>query len=113
MMANSSLLNAHLESLEAAADLTLPPDWDGVIGFDWEGWEPVWDQYVVFLSSCTFGGSRFGSRCDGGACKLQSQPTITAIIPLGWLSVSTSRWDWQPLLLTDDVTDADIGNPYY
>jgi hypothetical protein len=40
------IMTAHLESLRTAADLTLPVDWDGVIGFDWEGWEPVYDQYL-------------------------------------------------------------------
>lgn len=43
---NGPLMKAHLDSLETAADLTLPPDWDGVIGFDWEGWEPVYDHFL-------------------------------------------------------------------
>eukprot|EP01050_Picozoa_sp_SAG11_P025650 SAG11_NODE_5863_length_1445_cov_2.994799_2_plen_161_part_00 len=39
-------MQAHLISLQTAANLTLPTDWDGVIGFDWEGWEPVWDHFL-------------------------------------------------------------------
>eukprot|EP01047_Picozoa_sp_COSAG01_P093733 COSAG01_NODE_24799_length_766_cov_0.929535_1_plen_206_part_10 len=40
------LMEAHLASLETAADLTLPADWDGVIGFDWEGFQPVYDHFL-------------------------------------------------------------------
>jgi hypothetical protein len=40
------LMEAHLASLETAADLTLPVDWDGVIGFDWEGFQPVYDHFL-------------------------------------------------------------------
>lgn len=43
---NGPLMQAHLDSLQTAADLTLPPDWDGVIGFDWEGWQPVYDHFL-------------------------------------------------------------------
>ena len=35
------LMQRHLAALKTAADLTLPPDWGGVIGLDWEGWQPV------------------------------------------------------------------------
>lgn len=30
---NDTLMQAHLDSLKTGADLTLPVDWDGVIGF--------------------------------------------------------------------------------
>ena len=40
------LMQAHLASLETAADLTLPKDWDGVIGFDWEGFQPTYDHFL-------------------------------------------------------------------
>lgn len=40
------LMQQHLNTLQTAADLTIPLDWNGIIGFDWEGWTPVYDGFL-------------------------------------------------------------------
>ena len=45
-MPQNADLAAHRAQLEKAVEANLPPEFDGILGFDFEGWEPVWDSYL-------------------------------------------------------------------